>query len=214
MADGDVATQAARDLTDSAAAWIGDAIAAWLDSDSRRVVSLAPIALEHLGKAALWRRSPTLLVPLDRNCEDSLVTLATNLTASDLPRIRTIGLAEVLLRLEKLKGGLPITKDRVRVLVNCRNGALHLAVVQHQFARGVLTDTLTLLNWLLEDVGQTTRALYGRREDAVSDLLDTRRSEIERAVSRPIRRARGQRPRRGSVERDRVEPVGCLSWRN
>lgn len=190
MAEFDVTAKTATDLIESAAEWIGDAIAAWLDNDPRRVVSLAPLALEHLGKAALWRRSPTLVAPLDRNYEDTLVTLAMNPAASDLPRIRTVGLSEVLSRLAKVRGDRPITKERVRVLVNCRNGALHLAVVQHQLARAVLADTLTLLNWLLEDVGQTPEEFYGHRTSAVLNLLDTRRTEIERHVAEKRHRAR------------------------
>ncbi len=61
---------------------------------------LAPIGVEHLGKAALWRRHPALLVPLTPNAEESLHLL---IGKPDLahPRLRTIGLALVIQRLEK-----------------------------------------------------------------------------------------------------------------
>ena len=79
----------------SASASMQEALAAWIDDDHRKIAMNAPLAVELLGKAALWRESPTLLLPLTNNAEGSLFILAQkpDLTTTGL---RTIGLAVVL----------------------------------------------------------------------------------------------------------------------
>src|SRR5688500_11477025 len=92
-------------LAVSAASWLDDAMKCWAAGDYAKVGLLAPMAVEHLGKAVLWRNNPVRLVQLDEKDESSLFTLATNphLGAA----IRTITLRQVLNRAEKVLGGPP-----------------------------------------------------------------------------------------------------------
>jgi hypothetical protein len=99
----------------SAARWIRDALTAWAEDDFPKVATLAPLAVEHLGKAVLWNANPALLVPLSQDAEASLFILVErpDLSAS---KLRTIGLKIVLGRLEMLLSGLPIDpKQRTRM---------------------------------------------------------------------------------------------------
>lgn len=78
-----------------AGAWLSDAMDAWSDEATDKVAALAPLAVELAAKAMLWQVNPTLLVPLDRQYEASLVQLATDPRLSG-ENVRTVGLAEAL----------------------------------------------------------------------------------------------------------------------
>jgi hypothetical protein len=58
--------------------WMREALSAWLNEDFDRAAASAPMALELLGKAALWHANPALLVPLEPNQEAALVALTTD----------------------------------------------------------------------------------------------------------------------------------------
>ncbi len=60
-------------LVRSAAKWIREAMDAWTEDDHQKVAMLAPLAVEHLGKAVLWKKHPALLVPLEKGAEASLI---------------------------------------------------------------------------------------------------------------------------------------------
>ncbi|MBL1080355.1 hypothetical protein JK358_38775 [Nocardia sp. 2] len=78
-------------LVESASGWMGEALDAWSDDDYAKVSLLAPLAVEHLGKAVLWQVNPVLVVPLSPDAEASLVKLATTPGLTD-PKLRTVGL--------------------------------------------------------------------------------------------------------------------------
>jgi len=163
-----------------------------LNDDLRKVATLSPIAVEHTGKAALWMKHPVLLAPLDRNHERTLIDLALQQPSLDSEGLRTIGFAEVLSRLGKVIGEAPIPRDRRTRLVNCRNGAMHVGASRPEVARGVLVDSLSLLNWLLADMERAAVEFFGTSHAAVLDLLEERRSEIERTVADRLHRALDQ----------------------
>jgi hypothetical protein len=64
-------------LLTGAKRWIREALDAWTEDDHAKVALMAPMAVELLGKATLWRENPVLLVPLNERHEDSLFLLAT-----------------------------------------------------------------------------------------------------------------------------------------
>lgn len=171
----------------SASASMQEALAAWIDDDHRKIAVNAPHAVELLGKAALWRESPTLLLPLANNAEGSLFILAQKpdlVTAG----LRTIGLATVLARLEKLLGALPLDPKQRARMADTRNGALHVGT-QDQ-ARYVLTDAITVCSLLLPQLERTAADFYGRHAESAAGLAQERRTEVEHRVAAKRARAR------------------------
>ena len=80
------------------------------------------MAVELLGKAALWRTNPLLvLAPEVVKDSASIVKLA---SGPDLraPRMKTIYLAEVLKRIAILLSGLPLDQAQQDRLCDVRNG--------------------------------------------------------------------------------------------
>ena len=101
----------------SARKWIAEALEGWAEADYAEVITLAPIAVEHLGKAALWRRNPVLLAILDRANQESFLSLATE-PALDNEGLRTIGLNDVLARVPSVyKSPIPISKELEYLLI-------------------------------------------------------------------------------------------------
>lgn len=75
--------------------WIREALDAWAEDDQAKVAVMAPMAVELLGKATLWRENPVLLVQLNDKHEATLFDLA---TSADLSArgVKTIGLRIVM----------------------------------------------------------------------------------------------------------------------
>lgn len=174
-------------LVDSAARWMDDALKAWTVDDYARVAVLAPLAVEHLGKAVLWRQSPALVVPLAAEAEASLLILTTKPDLGN-PKLRTVGLATLLTRLEQLLGGLPIDAKRRQRMVAIRNGAMHVGFPVQ--SRHVLIDALAVCGALLERLGEDSRAFYGDYYSSARGLLDAQRSEVGHRVAANLARAR------------------------
>ena len=174
-------------LVQSAASWIREAMTAWANDDFAKVAALAPLAVEHLGKAVLWRENPVLLVPLAQDGETSLFLLATKPTLAD-PRLRTVTLTPILGRLDKVLGGLPVDPARRKRLVDSRNGAMHVG--QAEPSRHVLLDALTLCQVMLSHLGEAEDAFFGEHFPSVCELLDAKRTEVGYRVSAKRARAR------------------------
>jgi hypothetical protein len=176
-------------LITSAERWIREALDAWTEDDQAKVALMAPMAVELLGKAALWRENPVLLVQLNDRHEVSLFLLATrpDLAASG---VRTIGLQVVMNRLVKLLGGLPVAKDRRDRMVDVRNGAVHVGAGEQ--SRFVLLDCLAVAGVLLERLGIKRRDFFGPHGPTVDALLGERQSEISRQVAAKLARARAR----------------------
>ncbi|MCM6774554.1 hypothetical protein NDR87_13540 [Nocardia sp. CDC159] len=176
-----------RQLKDSAAAWMHDAMDAWSDDKYEKVAVLAPLAVEHLGKALLWRTNPVLVVPLLPEAEASLVKLATAPSLAD-PKLRTIGLRLLLSRIEAATGALPLNAERRTRMVEVRNGATHVAAAIT--SRHVLIDSLTVCNVFLERLGLDPLNFYREHLNNVTQLVAQGRSEVEHRVAAKRARAR------------------------
>jgi hypothetical protein len=191
----DARARAGESLLSAAAGRLAEALSAWVDEDFDRTAASAPMALELLVKAVLWKINPALLVPLDSRQEAALVALATE-PRLDSPALRTIGLRAALGRLMKLRGDLPVPAPRQERLVACRNGALHVGTLPTSGANSaetvamqVLADTLLLCNFLLPELEQAPVDFYGDRSGLVTGLLEARRSEIEHRAARKVAQA-------------------------
>jgi hypothetical protein len=178
---------AAAELVNSAARWFSEALGAWTAEDHQKVAALAPLAVEHLGKAVLWASNPVLLVPLAPDAEGSLFELSTKPDLSS-PKLRTIGLKIVLSRVEKLLGGLPIDQKRRARIVETRNGAVHIGSAPQ--SRHILVDCIQLGEVLLAHLGRQSSQFYGEYAPSVAYLLDEQRSEVQLRVAAKRARAR------------------------
>lgn len=171
---------AVESLINSASRWMDDALKAWAEGDYAKVAVLAPLAVEHLGKATLWRTNPVLIVPLSQDAEHSLISLATKPDISD-PRLRTISLAVLLRRLEQILGMLPIDKKRCSRMVEIRNGAMHVGSPNE--SRHVLLDALALCKPLLERLKEDPLIFYGEHYWTARSLLEEKLSEAGHRVA-------------------------------
>lgn len=177
----------ADDLTMSSKKWLADAMRAWTEDDFAKVAVLAPLAVEHLGKAVLWSINPVLVVPLSQDAEHSLMTLATKPDLAD-PRVRTVGLSMLLRRLEQTMGSLPIDRKRCTRMVEIRNGAIHAG--SPTSSRYVLLDCLVLIKSLLEKLDEDQNKFFGEHHLNVKELLEQKRTEVGHTVAAKRARAR------------------------
>lgn len=177
------------ELIAGAQRWIGAALDAWSEDDLAKVALMAPLAVELLGKASLWRENPVLLVQLAERHEASLFLLATraDLRAKGL---KTIGLQVVLNRLIKLLGALPVPRERLDRLVDVRNGAVHVGSGDE--SRHVLLDCLAITGALLDRLGLDRQAFLGSHVRAADALASEYRNEISRTVAVKIAKARSR----------------------
>lgn len=178
---------ATAQLTASSAKWMADAMVAWANDDYERVAVQAPLAVELLGKAVLWSKNPALLVPLAPNSEHSLINLAISPDLTD-QRLRTVGLAILLDRLELVLGSLPVDKKRRGRLIAIRNGAVHVGNPDQ--SRHTLTDSLELCTLFLSVLGTEPENYFEDQRWNVKDLLTKGRSEIAQKVSAKRAQAR------------------------
>jgi hypothetical protein len=178
---------AVSELVGSAAQWFDEALKAWSEDDFAKVALLAPLAIEHLGKAALWRKNPALLAPLDQSAEASFIMLTTKPDLQS-PQLRTVGLSGLLSRLEKVADLTMLEPKRRKRLVDVRNGAVHAGTALQ--SRHILLDCLALASELLRDLERDSRTFYGDHYAAVGVLLDEKRSEVAHKVAAKRVRAR------------------------
>ena len=165
-----------------------DALLAWSEGNFKKVSALAPLGVEHLGKAVLWRTAPTLLVQLSSNAESALVALATKPDLDD-PRLKTIGLSSVLERLIRLLPDFPIDDKARKRMVDVRNGAMHVGT--STTSRNVLLDSLAVCRTLLEHLDHNPRTFYGLHRTSAQGLLDAKRTEVgDRVAAKRAKAAR------------------------
>lgn len=174
---------------------MAEALGAWLAEDFDGAAASAPMAVELLGKAALWKLNPVLLVPLETKQEAALVDLATE-PSLESPSLRTIGLKIALGRLTRVHGDLPVPTQRQDRLVHCRNGSLHVGTLPisgddgaEVTARQVLADALTLCDVFLVRLERSTSDFYGDRLGVAQDILREQRSDVEHRVARRLSQA-------------------------
>lgn len=162
--------------------WTLEALEAWVASDSAKMVAFAPMAVEHLGKAFLWRENPVLLTPLSENHAASLLILATSADLSN-PKLRTIALRETLNRASRLANEtFPLNDERKQRLIECRGGAIHAGQFDSETALFVLADALTVIEWLRAEMGLDARNIYASHAEDAFTIIDGRRTRVQRAV--------------------------------
>lgn len=165
-----------------------EALLAWSEDDFKKVSAVAPLGVERLGKAVLWRTAPTLLVPMSRDAESALFALATKPDLDD-PRLKTIGLSGVFERLVQLFPDFPIDDKARKRIVGVRNGAMHVGT--SSTSRKVLLDSLAVCRVLLEHLGHDLREFYGEHLRSARGLMNEKRTEVgDRVAAKRAKAAR------------------------
>lgn len=190
------------ELLESARQWMADALDAYRDDVHRRVPALAPLSLEHLGKALLAKRDPVLLLQLGNGHESSLLLLAGHGRPGDRSKLRTIGLSQVLSRVAMLIGEPPTTKADVAWVVEQRNGAMHVGEASQETSLKTLATVLRLTQWMLEDLAISTTEFFGEGASLAGSLLDQRATAMQRSVTKRMQAAKAQFERLVSVVTD------------
>lgn len=170
----------ADDLIRAASAWAQDALSALHDEADHRAAVAGPMAVELLGKAALWRTNPLLvLAPELLKDPASVVKIASH---PDLrgPRMRTIYLAEVLKRIAILLSGLPLDQTQQDRLCDVRNGGAHAGLPSS--SRQVVEDSLSVVDVLIVHLGVDADAFYGDLSGTAAALRASYRNAIEAHV--------------------------------
>jgi hypothetical protein len=115
-------------LTRSSSEFAGSALGAMSDGKHSVFLLHAATALEHLAKAVLATRHPSLIAVASRdNFESLLMLVGEGHQAKPLSRIRTIGAREALDRATRFAPGCAELIDDVTFLVWVRDGIAHLA---------------------------------------------------------------------------------------
>jgi hypothetical protein len=140
--------------------------------------------VELLGKAALWRTNPLLvLAPELLKDPASVVKIASD---PDLrgPRMKTIYLAEVLKRVAILLSGLPLDQTQQDRLCDIRNGGAHAGLPGP--SRQVLEDSLSVLDALVAHLDLDAGEFYGDLSGTAASLRASHRDAIEARVQMDI----------------------------
>lgn len=142
------------------------------------------MAVELLGKAALWRLNPLLVVATELIKDSaSIVRLA---SSPDLraPKMRTIYLGEVLKRVAILLNSLPIDSRQQDRLCDVRNGGAHAGLLGP--SRQVVEDSLSVLDVLMVHLDLDPEAFYGDLSGTAATLRASYRDAIEARVQLEI----------------------------
>lgn len=170
----------ADDLVRAASAWAQDALSALHDEADHRAAVAGPMAVELLGKAALWRTNPLLvLAPELLKDPASVIKIASD---PDLrgQRMKTIYLAEVLKRIAILLSGLPLDQTQQDRLCDVRNGGAHAGLPAP--SRQVMEDSLGVLDVLIAHLGIDADEFYGDLSGTAAALRASYRDAIETHV--------------------------------
>lgn len=169
---------------------IATALAAWHSDDYDTVCVMAPIAVEMLGKAALWSLNPALLTPVGPDAERSLIKLVVTKDLS-APGIRTVGLSGVLTRLNELYVNFPIAVARRKNIANVRNGAVHVGARADEVLT-VVQDCLEVISFLLNELGRDEHSFFGAELGTVKALANKHQESVSAAVQMKRARARSR----------------------
>lgn len=173
-----------EELVRAASAWAQDALAAIHGGNDHRAAVAGPMAVELLGKAALWQVNPLLVVATELVKDSaSIVKLA---SSPDLraPKMRTIYLGEVLKRVAILLNSLPIDSKQQDRLCDVRNGGAHAGLLAP--SRQVVVDSLSVLDVLIARLDIAPGTFFGNLSETAATLRASYRDAIEARVQLEI----------------------------
>jgi hypothetical protein len=177
----------------------------------RRVPLDAGTALEHLAKACLARRSPALLAEFkNESSVDSLIWLLRIDGAGVAPKVRTVGLADALARMERF-GVKRKAKEDLQTLVDLRNGIVH-AAEDVEVEERILAAFVQHADALIADLGRDRGDFWSGRLSVVDALLADAGDKVAHRVAFRIAAAKARIERRIASEGEQVlQPLRTLS---
>jgi hypothetical protein len=185
-------------LTDSSSEFAVSALAAMSDGKPSVFLLHAATALEHLAKAVLASRHPSLIAVASKdNFESLLMLVGEGQRAKPPSRIRTIGAREALDRATRFAPDCAGLIDKVTLLIWVRDGIAHLADATAASVDDVLVPYLKTSEALRGALVDVDRAAYwGRFIDLVETALKENVEQARVRVEGKITVARDEFARR------------------
>jgi hypothetical protein len=149
-------------------------------------------ALEHLAKSVLVSADPVLIADSRADFETQLhlTGYGHKATTPDLGSVRTISLTEALERAGRLIENYKKPQAGVRLLIEARNGFVHLGQRSKVAAELVLGDVADCLDQLLAERGAKSADYWGEAADLVAEHRGKRLDAIEASYRRRIQAAK------------------------
>ena len=150
-------------------------------------------ALEHLAKSVLVSADPVLIADTRADFETllHLTGYGHKAKTSDFGRVvRTVGLTEALERAGSLIENYKKPQPGVRLLIDARNGYVHLGQGGKIAAEIVLGDVADYFDQLLMERGIQSQDYWGEGSDLVADHREKRLDAIEASYRRRIQAAK------------------------
>ncbi len=172
------------------------AVRAYVGEEWHDFYADAGIALEHLAKATLASYHPTLIVGGTGDGADfdtMLVVLGLrHLVKKSDSKMRTVTCREAFDRCVKLFPLLRQYRDQMVVLLDARNGVLHLAQVGQVDATPTLVAFAEMTALLLDGLKEERLAFWGDFADVVESRLSESASEVQRRVADKLAEGRSR----------------------
>ncbi|MGW5048671.1 hypothetical protein [Streptomyces griseoluteus] len=161
-------------LLASAQRQMNRAMSAWCTSDNDMAVLHGGIGTEHLLKALLAARHPSLLV--DGRDFNSLLhaTGQSTYAASPETKVKTIGALDAFKRVATLIT-MPVKERDVDPLLTARNGVAHLGTHDDAITHDALVIAVTLADAVLTDLQENIPTFWGPWADSRLDLEQMQR---------------------------------------
>ncbi|MFJ8209732.1 hypothetical protein [Streptomyces sp. NPDC096033] len=156
-------------LLASAKRQMNRAMSAWCTSDNDMAVLHGGIGTEHLLKALLAARHPSLLV--DARDFNSLLhaTGQSTYAASPETKVKTIGALDAFKRAGTLTA-MPVKERDLEPLLTARNGVAHLGAHDDTLTRDALAVAVTVADAVLADLKEEIPSFWGVWADSRLDL--------------------------------------------
>ena len=184
-------------LARSSSEFAGSALGAMSDGKHSVFLLHAATALEHLAKAVLAARHPSLIAVASKDNFESLLLLVGEAQgAKPGSRIRTIGAGEALNRAARFAPECAGLKGDLQLLIWVRDGIAHLADASAATVDEVLVPYLKASEELREVLGVDRSGYWGAFGDLVDSALKERVEQARLRVDAALAVARGEFARR------------------
>ncbi|WP_152627338.1 hypothetical protein [Streptacidiphilus melanogenes] len=185
-------------LRESALLQMRRALYAWSNGDHDMAVLHGGIAFEHIVKAALAARHPSLLS--DGRDFSTLLHAAGLSSHATAPatHARTLGAAEAFKRARALLQ-LSVSERDVEPLLTARNGVAHLGAHDKTQSAMALTVAVTVVDAVLADIGEGDHDFWGPYRSRRHDLYQLQAETLADARQRAIADFKEERERRSAA---------------
>ena len=165
------------------------AIHHYLQTEYDQFLMQAAMCFELLGKSRLATIHPSLIV--DKDFDSFLHVCAEGKHSKRAPwNIKTINATEVLKRCIQLHPALTDFKDRLGMLAEFRNSAIHLGEVIEDERKEIFHEFIASTCLIIEEMGIPRKDFFGRFADLVETHLNTSLTEVSRLVAEKIARSK------------------------